>query len=102
MWQMNFNVGKFKVMRIGTKIPSFKYMLIESEVLRLVEKRKLRVTAVSSMKISMQHSAAVKMANTMLGIMRKGAENKTATITIPLTRSKAFLLKQAYKPIMFI
>ena len=40
-----------------------------------------------SMKMSTQCVAAVKKANSMLGIIRKGIENKTASIILPLYKS---------------
>ena len=86
-WQMRFNVGKCKVMHIGAKNPNFKYRLTGSELSVTDQERDLGVLVDSSMKVSTQCAAAVKKANSMLGIIRKGIENKTANIILPLYKS---------------
>ena len=55
-----------------------------SELSVMDQERDLGVLVDSSMKVSTQCVAAVKKANSMLGIITKEFENKTANIIMPL------------------
>ena len=48
------------------------------------QKRDLGVLVDSSINVSTQCAAAMKKANSMLGIIKKGTENKTANLLVPL------------------
>ena len=86
-WQMGFNVAKCKVMHIGAKNPNYKYTLMGSELAETDQERDLGVVVDNSMKMSRQCVTAIKKANAMLGIIRKGIENKSASIIMPLYKS---------------
>ena len=87
MWQMRFNVAKCKVMHIGTKNPKYKYKLMGSELAETDQERDLGVMIDNSLKTSAQCATAIKKANAMLGVIRKGIENKSAGIIMPLYKS---------------
>ena len=72
---------------MGQKKPNFKYNLMGSELAVTDQERDLEVVVDSSMKMSTQCAAAVKKANSMLGIIRKGIKNKTASIILSLYKS---------------
>ena len=58
-----------------------------SELAVTEQKRDLGIVVDSSMKMSTQCAATVKKANSMLAIIRKGIESKTASIILPLYKS---------------
>ena len=60
------------------------YQLMGSELSVMDQERDLGVLVDSSMKESTQCTVAVKKANFMLGLIKKGVENKTASIIMPL------------------
>ena len=86
-WQLQFSVSKCKVMHVGAKRPNFKSKLMGSELVVTKQERDLGTVVGSSMKMSTQCVATVKKANSMLGIIRKGIENKMASIILPLYKS---------------
>ena len=55
------------------------------------QERDLGLLVDSSMKVSIQCAAAVKKASSMLGIIKKGTENKTANIIMPLYKTLVML-----------
>ena len=86
-WQMRFNVKKCKVMHIGAKNQNFTYRLMGSELSVTAQERDLGVLVDNSMKVSTQCAAAIRKANSMLGVIKKGVENRTANIIMPLYKS---------------
>ena len=58
-----------------------------SELPVMDQERDLGVLVDSSVKVSPQCAAAVKKANSMLGMIKKGIENKTANIIMPLYKT---------------
>ena len=74
-------------MHTGAKKTNFKYNLMGSELAVTKQERDLGIVADSLMKMSTQCVATVMKANSMLGILRKGIENKTAGIMLPLYKS---------------
>lgn len=61
---------------IGTKCPIFTYIWMVSELLMTNQERDLGIMVDSSFEMSAHHAAAVKKTDSMLGIVRKGIENK--------------------------
>ncbi|CAM5132666.1 unnamed protein product [Eretmochelys imbricata] len=86
-WQMKFNVDKYKVMHIGKNNPNYTYTMMGANLVTTNQERDLRVIMDSSLKMSMQCAAAVKKANRMLRIIKKGIENKLENILLPLYKS---------------
>ncbi|CAM5108054.1 unnamed protein product, partial [Natator depressus] len=86
-WQMKFNVDKCKVMHIGKNNPNYTYNMMGANLATTNQEKDLGVIVDSSLKMSMHCAAAVKKAIRMLGIIKKGIENKTETILLPLYRS---------------
>ena len=72
---------------LGQRTTTSKYNLMGSELVVTIQERDLGIVVDGSMKMSTQCAAAVKKANSMLGIIRKGTENKTASIMLPLQKS---------------
>ena len=58
-----------------------------SELAVTKQEREIGIVVGSLMKMSTQCAVAVRKANSMLGIIRKGIENKTASIILPLYKS---------------
>ncbi|CAM4547301.1 unnamed protein product [Lepidochelys olivacea] len=83
-WQMKFNVDKCKIMHIGKHDPNYTYKMMESKLVVTTQEKDLGVIVDSSLKISTQCAVAAKKANKMLGIIKKGIDNKTENITLPL------------------
>ncbi|CAM5171781.1 unnamed protein product [Natator depressus] len=86
-WQMKFNVDKCKVMNIGKYNPNYTYTMMGSKLAVTTQERDLGVTVDSSLKSSTQCAAAVKKAIRTLGIIKKGIDNKTENIILPLYKS---------------
>ncbi|CAM5102996.1 unnamed protein product [Eretmochelys imbricata] len=86
-WQMKFNVDKYKVMHIGKNNPNYTYNMMGANLATTNQEKDLGVIMNSSLKMSTQCAAAVKKANAMLGIIKKGIENKTENILLPLYKS---------------
>ncbi|CAM4639967.1 unnamed protein product [Lepidochelys kempii] len=86
-WQMKFNVDKCKVMHIGKHNPNYTYTMMGSKLAVTTQERDLGVIVNCSLKPSTQCAAAVKKANGMLGIIKKGIDNRTENIIFPLYKS---------------
>ncbi|CAM5167759.1 unnamed protein product [Natator depressus] len=86
-WQMKFNVDKCKVMHIGKHNPNYTYTMMGSKLAVTTQERDLGVIVDSSLKSSTQCAAAVKKVNRILGIIKKGINNKTENIILPLYKS---------------
>ena len=86
-WQMKFNVDKCKVMHLGKNNPNYGYTMQGSTLGTTTQEKDLGVIVDNMLKPSAQCAAAAKRANRMLGMIRKGMENKTKDIIMPLYRS---------------
>ncbi|CAM4509126.1 unnamed protein product [Lepidochelys olivacea] len=86
-WQMKFNVDKCKVMHIGKNNPNYTYNMMRANLATTNQEKDLGVIVHSSLKTSTQCAAAVKKANGILGIMKKGIQNKMENISLPLYKS---------------
>ncbi|CAM5105037.1 unnamed protein product [Natator depressus] len=86
-WQMKCNVDKCNVMHIGKNNPNYTYNTMGANLATTNQEKDLGVIVESSLKTSTQCAAAVKKANGMLGIIKKGIENKTENILLPLYKS---------------
>ncbi|CAM5145241.1 unnamed protein product [Eretmochelys imbricata] len=86
-WQMKFNVDKYKVMHIGKNNPNYTYNMMWANLATSNQEKDLGVIVDSSLKTSMQCAAADKKAKGMLGIIKKGIENKTENLLLPLHKS---------------
>ncbi|CAM4640541.1 unnamed protein product [Lepidochelys kempii] len=76
-WRMKFNVDKCKAMHIGKHNPNYTYKMIGSKLAVTLQERDLGIIVDSSLKTSTQCAAAVKKAIRILGIIKKGIDNKT-------------------------
>ncbi|EMP36995.1 hypothetical protein UY3_05796, partial [Chelonia mydas] len=83
-WQMKFSIDKCKVIHIGKHNLNCTYKMMGSELAVTIQERDLGVIVESSLKTSTQCAAAVKKANRILGIIKKGIDNKTDNIILPL------------------
>ncbi|CAM4694163.1 unnamed protein product [Caretta caretta] len=86
-WQMKFNVDKCQVTHTGKNNPNYTYNVMGANLATTNQEKDLGVIMDSSLKTSMQCAEAVKKANRMLGIIKKGIENKTENILLPLYKS---------------
>ncbi|CAM5138679.1 unnamed protein product [Natator depressus] len=86
-WQMKLNVDKCKVTHIGKNNPNYTYNMMEANLATTNQEKDLGVIVDSSLKTSTQCAATVKKGNGMLGIIKKGIENKTGNILLPLYKS---------------
>ncbi|CAM5148917.1 unnamed protein product [Eretmochelys imbricata] len=86
-WQMKFNVDKCKVMHIGKNNPNYTYNMMGPNLATTNQEKDLGVIVDSSLKTSTQRTAAVQKANGMLGIIKKGIENKMENILLLLYKS---------------
>ena len=66
---MDFNVGKCKVMHIGSKNPKFRYKLNDKELQTVTEEKDLGVLVHNTLKCSFQCDEAVKRGNRILGMI---------------------------------
>uniref|UniRef100_A0A8C3HZR7 Reverse transcriptase domain-containing protein n=1 Tax=Chrysemys picta bellii TaxID=8478 RepID=A0A8C3HZR7_CHRPI len=85
-WQMKFNVDTCKVMHSGKNNPNYTYNMMGANLTTTNQEKDLGVIVDSSLKTSTQCAEAVKKANRMLGIIKKGIENKE-NILLPLYKS---------------
>ncbi|CAM5140560.1 unnamed protein product [Eretmochelys imbricata] len=86
-WQLKFNVDKWKVMHIGKNNLNYTYNMMGANLAATNQEKDLGVIMDSSLKTSTHCAATVKKANGMLGIIKKGSENKTDNILLPLYKS---------------
>lgn len=74
--QMNFSVGKCKVIYQGKTNLSYTYTIPGSALAVIAQERDLRVVVDSSLKAPAQCAEVITKANKMLGIFKNGIENK--------------------------
>ena len=86
-WQMQFNVDKCSIIHLGHKNRQYNYKLGDGELKKSVKERDLGIIVDSSMKFSEQCSAAVKSANSTLGIIRRHIKSRKKNIIIKLYKT---------------
>ena len=94
-WQMQFNVDKCSIIHLGHKNKQYNYNLGDSELKKSVKERDLGVIVDGSMKFSEQCSAAVKNANSTLGIIRRHIKSRKNNVIIKLHKT---LVRPKYRP----
>ena len=101
-WQMQFNVGKCKVIHLGSSNPRNKYVMDGEELGAVEEEKDLGVLVHQSLKPGVQIAAAAKKANQVLGqILRAFTyRDKTHFIRLFTSRVRCHLeyAVQAYSP----
>ena len=101
-WQMQFNVGKCKVLHLGKANPKNKYVMDGHELDAVEEEKDLGVMIHHSLKPGVQIAAAAKKANQVLGqILRAFTyRDKTHFIKLFTSRVRCHLeyAIQAYNP----
>lgn len=70
-WQLPFNIEKCNYMHIGKEKTSHSYVMNQQILKNVVEEKDLGVTIDRSLKFHTHTSAAVKKANSILGLIRK-------------------------------
>jgi len=75
-WQMEFNIGKCKVMHIGNSNHNFKYYMDNNE-LEIMQEENLGVLITNDLKASSQCVQACNKANRVLGMIRRMVIYKT-------------------------
>ncbi|CAM4642329.1 unnamed protein product [Lepidochelys kempii] len=86
-WQMKFHADQCKVMHIGKYNPNYTYKMMGSKLAVATQERDFGVIVDSSLKTSTQCAVAVKKMNRMVGIIKKGIDNNTKNIMLPLYQS---------------
>ena len=103
-WQMEFNKDKCVVMHIGKANNQFQYMLGDNLLKKSTQERDLGIIIDSSMKFSEQCNAAIKGANSMLGLISRTIQNKNKNIIVRLykglVRPKIEYCVQVWRPFL--
>ena len=90
-WQLLFNTGKCKVFHIGNKNPNHRYKMNGQKLEQIEEEKDLGVIVDNELKFHKQASAAVKRANSRLGLIKKSFSvldhNTLPLLYNPLVRS---------------
>lgn len=101
-WQMSFNTEKCAVIHVGSKNSNQQYSLCGSVVRESTIERDLGIIVDSSMKFSEQCNAAIKNANSTLGLIRRTIKCKSQHIITnlykALVRPKLEYCVQAWRP----
>uniref|UniRef100_A0A8C3P8K5 Gypsy retrotransposon integrase-like protein 1 n=1 Tax=Chrysemys picta bellii TaxID=8478 RepID=A0A8C3P8K5_CHRPI len=97
-WQMKFNVDKCKVMHIGKNNPNYTHNMMGANLATTNQERDLGVIVDSSLKTFTQCAVAVRKANRMLGIIKKGIEIRQRISYCPYINPwYAHILNTAYR-----
>ena len=90
-WQLLFNTGKCKVLHIGNNNPNHRYKMNGQKLEQIEEEKDLGVIVDNKLKFHKQTSAAVKKANSRLGLIKKSFavldHNTLPLLYNPLVRS---------------
>ena len=70
-WNLPFNVGKCKVLHLGKSNPCWRYQMTGKKLVDMEEEKDLRVLICNQLKFHKQTAAAVKKANSCLGLIKK-------------------------------
>lgn len=103
-WQMQFNKDKCVVMHVGRSNSKFDYELGGKLLNASAKEKDLGIIVDNSMKFSEQCNAAIKNANSMLGLIRRNIKNKSKNIMVRLykglVRPKLEYCVQAWRPFL--
>ena len=83
-WQMSFNTDKCAIIHLGSDNLKHKYSLGGSVLRESTKERDLGIIVDSSMKYSEQCNAAIKNANSTLGLIRRTIKCKSRHIVTKL------------------
>ena len=101
-WQMSFNTDKCSVIHLGNENLKHKYSLCGSVLRDSTKERDLGIIVDSSLKFSEQCNAAIKNANSTLGLIRRTIKCKSQNIITKLykalVRPKLEYCVQAWRP----
>ena len=81
-WQMQFNTDKCSVIHVGNNNPHHKYKLGDNSLKSSVKEKDLGIIVDDKMKFSEQCSAAVKKANSTLGLIRRTIKYKRKDVIV--------------------
>jgi ribonucleases P/MRP protein subunit RPP40 len=101
-WQMSFNTDKCSVIHIGKGNGQHRYSLCGSLLRESTQERDLGIIVDNSMKFSEQCNAAIKKANSTLGLIRRSIKSKSNNIVTKLykalVRPKLEYCVQVWRP----
>ena len=90
-WQLLFNTGKCKVLHIGNNNPNYQYKMNGQKLKQIKEEKDLGVIVDDELKFHKQTAAAVKKANSRLGLIKKSFavldQDTLPLLYCPLVRS---------------
>lgn len=103
-WQMQFNVDKCAVIHMGHRNQQNEYSLGSNKLQKLTVERDLGIIIDNSAKFSEQCNAAIKSANSVLGMIRRSITCKSKEIIVSLyktlVRPKLEYCVQAWRPFL--
>ena len=79
-WDMDFNINKCRVMRIGKINLEFQYQMNDGWVKSVDEERDLEMIIYKVLKFLKQYLLGKSKANLMLGIINKEVSHKSAVV----------------------
>ena len=86
-WQMQFNVGKCKVMHLGRGNEEWNYV-VNKQILEVVKEEKdLGIIITDDLKVSAQCGAAYSKANRMLGLIKRTFNSRDQNVMTMLYKS---------------
>lgn len=86
-WQMEFNIGKCKVLHVGKSNKHFQYEMNAQILESTKEERDLGVMIADNLKSSCNCQAAYSKANQVLGMIRRFISYKSPEILLPLYKT---------------
>ena len=86
-WSMEFNVGKCKVMHVGSKNPKWEYTMNGEKLVVVEEEKDLGVWTQSNLKPSLQCAKAAQAANVALGLLLRSFHYRSKNTLIPLYKT---------------
>ena len=86
-WQMKFNVGKCKVMHLGSGNLEWNYVMNKQRLKVVREEKDLGVMITDDLKVSVQCGAACGKASRMLGMMNRVIKSRDPGVLVRLYKS---------------
>ena len=83
-WEMQFNVGKCKVLHVGRRNREFTYTMDGVPLVAVKEEKDLGVWIQSDLKPGSQCERAAKAANATLGLITRSFHYRTKSVLVPL------------------